>query len=61
MARVIHAVLACRVILHIREQAYVQRQGNLNQEGLSYASADLLVSGEDIVYQNLNLSFQLDS
>ena len=54
MARVIHAVLACRVILHIRDQAHVQMQGNPNQERLSYASADLLVSGEDIVYQDLS-------
>lgn len=44
----IHAVLACRLILHIQEQVGVQRQRNLNQEGLSYASADLLVSGEDL-------------
>ena len=57
MARVIHAVLACRVILHIREQAHVRRHGNLNQES-SDASADLLVSGEDIVYHSLDSSFQ---
>jgi len=60
MVRVIHAVLACRVILHIREQAHVLRHGNLYQE-LSDASADLLVSGEDIVYHNLDSSFQSDS
>jgi len=57
---VIHAVLACRVILHIREQAHVRRHGNLNQE-LSDASADLLVSEEDIVYHKLDSSFQSDS
>jgi len=57
MARVIHAVLGCRVILHIREQAHVRRHGNLNQES-SDASADLLVSGEDIVYHSLDSSFQ---
>jgi len=60
MVRVIHAVLACRVILHIREQAHVRRHGNLNQE-LSDASADLLVSEEDIVYHKLDSSFQSDS
>lgn len=46
MARVIHAVLSCRVILHIRKQAHVQRQGCSSRQGLSYTSTDLLVSGE---------------
>lgn len=48
MARVIHAVLACRVVLHIREQAQVQQQGGLQRQGLTYASTTWLARGGEI-------------
>ncbi|KAF5363312.1 hypothetical protein D9756_000205 [Leucocoprinus leucothites] len=38
-ARVIHAVLACRVVLHIREQAEIQQRGGL-EEDLVYSQYD---------------------
>ncbi|KAJ3572587.1 hypothetical protein NP233_g2981 [Leucocoprinus birnbaumii] len=46
MARVVHAVLACRVVLHIREQVRTQQRRALHRHDSTFGSTSWLIHAE---------------